>query len=40
MAELEAGYQWLTQKYPRFLNTITINTWERWEPVTTLLKSA
>lgn len=20
-AELEAGYQWLTQKYPRFLNT-------------------
>lgn len=30
-AELEAGYQWLLT---------TINTWERWERVTTLLKSA
>lgn len=39
-AELEAGYQWLTQKYPRFLNTNNYKHRERWERVTTLLKSA
>lgn len=39
-AELEAGYQWLTQNIPVSLTLTTINTWERWERVTTLLKSA
>lgn len=39
-AELEAGYQWLTQKYPRFLNTNNYKHRERWGRVTTLLKFA
>lgn len=39
-AELEAGYQWLTQNIRVSLTLTTINTWERWERVTTLLKSA
>ncbi len=39
-AGLEAGYQWLTQKYSRFLNTNNYKHRERWERVTTLLKSA
>ncbi len=39
-AELEAGYEWLTQNIRVSLTLTTINTWERWERVTTLLKSA
>lgn len=39
-AELEAGYQWLTQNIHVSLTLTTINIWERWERVTTLLKSA
>ncbi len=39
-AELEAGYQWLTQNIRVSLTLITINTQEHWVRVTTLLKFA